>query len=241
MKKIIPVLLIAAVTLLAGCVAAIPMAMQAVSLASSAMAVKKAVDLNSDQDVFAERQKISMKFNNNPDTDAWHEQRQKTSAALGERTFEQSFDRVFDSLTQAMAELELKIGNMERQSGYISASGITLPPSEAKSMRRDSVNEWCKLNGFDAAVLDRPLKTTEMQRMSDMVDLNGMMARYEKTAKTLTFQLVKMGDGKAKVKLRFSDVFYPAEVETYYKLVWQAVDKQLFVDKTIEGAVEKRS
>ena len=208
---------------------------------SGAMAMKKAVDLNSDQDVFAERQKISTKFNSNPDTDAWHEQRQKIAAALGERVFEHEFNRVFDSLTQALAELELRIANMERQSGYISASGITLPPSEAKSMRRESVNEWCKLSGFDAAVLDRPLKTNEMRRMNDMVDLGGMMARYEKTAKTLTFQLVKMGDAKTRVKLRFADVFYPGEVETYYKLVWQAVDKQLFVDKTIEGAVEKRN
>lgn len=43
-----------------------------------------------------------------------------------------------------------------------------------------------------------------------------------------------------KVKLRFSDIYYPGEVETYYKLIWQAVDKQIFIDKTIEGTVERR-
>ena len=56
----------------------------------------------------------------------------------------------------------------------------------------------------------------------------------------LTFQLVKMGANQTKVKLRFSGANYPRAVEAYYKLVWQAVDKQTFVDKNIEGAVEKR-
>lgn len=240
MKIVLPALLLAvAVALLSGCMA-VPLALTAVQAVQAGSALKKGIDLNSDQQVFAERQKISSKFNNDPDTDAWHDQRQKIAAALGDREFDQDFNRVFDSLTQALSELELKIGNMERQSGYLSASGITLPPSDAKAMRRESVNEWCKLNGFDSRVLDRPLKTAEMQRMSDMVDIDGMMARYEKTAKTLTFQIVRMGDEKAKVKLRFSDVYYPGEVEAYYKIVWAAVDKQIFVDQTVEGAVEKR-
>jgi len=241
MHKSIPVVLsLSVAAILSGCITAIPMAVTAVQAASSVMGLKKAIDLNSDQEVFAERQRISSRFSSNPDTDAWHEGRQKIAAALGDRDFDQGFARVFDSLVLAMADLELKMGNIERQSGYLSASGMTLPPSEAKAMRREAVVEWCKLHGFDYAVLDRPLKTSEMQRMSDMVDLNGMMARYERTAKTLTFQLVKLGEGKTRVKLRFSDVYYPGEVETYYKLIWQAVDKQIFVDETVEGAVERR-
>lgn len=224
-----------------GCLAAVPVAVTAIQAASGVMGMKKASDIDSDQAAFAERQKITMRFNANPDTDVWHEHRQKTAAALGDRVFDQDFPRVFDSLVLALSELELKVGNMERQSGYIAAAGISLPPTEAKAMRRESVTEWCKLSGFDPAVLDRRLKTNEMQRMSEMVDIDGMMAKYEKMAKTLTFQLVKLGDGKTRVKLRFADVAYPPEVETYYKLVWQAVDKQIFVDRSIDGAVEKRS
>lgn len=239
MKPVLACTALVAAALAAGCLQTVPVAVHAIQAVSTGLAIKKSVDLNSDQAVFAERQKISQRFNNNPDTDAWHEQRQKVAAALGERVLEHEFNRVFDSLTQAMAELELKVANMERQSGYLTASGITLPPSDARMMRREAVNEWCKLNHFDAAVLDRPLRTTEMQRMNDLVDLGGMMARYEKSAKTLTFQLSKMGD-RTRVKLRFSEVFYPGEVEIYYKLVWQAVDKQLFIDRTIGGAVERR-
>ena len=61
-----------------------------------------------------------------------------------------------------------------------------------------------------------------------------------KAQKGLTFQLVKMGDNQTKVKLRFSDVYYPQEIEAFYKLIWQAVDKQIFVDKNVEGIVEER-
>jgi len=77
--------------------------------------------------------------------------------------------------------------------------------------------------------------------MGEMLDFSGMMAKYEKMQKGLTFQLVKLGEGRTRVKLRFSDVYYPGEVETYYKLIWQAVDKQIFVDGTIEGGVQQRS
>jgi hypothetical protein len=186
------------------------------------------------------RQKISQKFTSNPDTDAWHEQRQKIALATGDRIFEKDFARVFDSLVQAASSLELRVDNMERNSGYVSASGISLPPTEAQTMRRQMVNEWCRLNNFDPAVFDRPMATTEMAQTAALIDLDGMMSRYEKAKRGLTFQLVKMGAEKTKVKLRFSEVYYPSEIETYYKLVWQTVDKQIFVDQNVEGAVEKR-
>ena len=156
------------------------------------------------------------------------------------RGFDKDFGRVYDSLVLAVSSLELKINNMERTSGYISASGITLPPSEAKTMYRQAVDEWCQQNGFNSSVLDQKYRTKEIGNAGEMLDLSSMAGKYEKMQKTLTFQLVKMGDNQTKVKLRFSDVYYPGEVETYYKLVWQAVDKQIFVDQNIEGGVEKR-
>lgn len=197
-------------------------------------------DAGFNSELMTQRMKITTKFNNDPDTDVWHEQRQKSTAALGDRVFEQDFARVFDSLTLAVSDLELKISNMERASGYIAASGMTLPPTEAKAMRREAVTEWCKQNGFDAGILDVQFKGAVGRNMGDWMDFGQMMSKYEKMQKGLTFQLVKMGEGKTKVKLRFSDVYFPGEVEAYYKIIWQAVDKQIFVDKTIEGGVEKR-
>jgi hypothetical protein len=192
-----------------------------------------------DQKLLQERLGLGQKFNSNPDTDAWNEQRQKIAQATGDRVFEKDYGRVFDSLTLAVSTMELKVNNMERQSGYIAASGISLPPSEAKAMRREAVNDWCRQNGFDASILDRQFRT-DQYRQINVPDLTELMAKYEKMQKGLTFQLIKIGENQTKVKLRFSDVYYPAEVETYYKLVWQAVDKQIFVDQNIEGAVEKR-
>ena len=239
MKNTLTFLFLAALVLvLSGCIAAIPLAIEA---AGGAVGYGMASNSRSDSDLMMERQKITMKFNSNPDTDAWHDQRQKVAAALGDRVFDQDFARVFDSLTLAISDLELKVGNMERQSGYIAASGMTLSPTEAKAMRKEAVNDWCKQNGFDPTVLDKQFKTSEMRQVGDMMDMSGMMAKYDTMQKGLTFQLVKMGDGKTKVKLRFSDVYYPGEEESYYKLIWQAVDKQIFVDKTVEGTVEKRS
>jgi hypothetical protein len=180
------------------------------------------------------------KFNSNPDTDAWYEHRQKIVQAMGDRLFDKDFARVFDSLVLAVSTMELKVSNMERQSGYIAASGISLSPTESKAMRREAVNDWCRQNGFDPSILDQPFRTSTYQNAAAMTDFSEMMAKYDKIQKGLTFQLMKMGKSQTKVKLRFSDVYYPGEVETYYKLVWQAVDKQIFIDQNIEDAVEKR-
>lgn len=212
----------------------------ALALLSGCFGLTEAINIQRDQETVMQRTKLNNKFANNPDTDAWHDARQKLALATGDRVFDRDFARVFDSLTLAVATLELKIANMERTSGYIAASGITLPPSEARGLRREAVNDWCRQNGFDPAILDVPLRSNAMGRMGDMLDFSGMMAKYDKMQKGLTFQLVRMGDNQTKVKLRFSDVYFPGEVEVYYKLVWQAVDKQIFVDQNIDGAVEKR-
>lgn len=202
--------------------------------------VVNAVSFNKDMELIQKRRNITMKFRSNPDTDAWYDQRQKIAQALGDRVFDKDFSRVFDSLVLAVSTMELKVSNMERQSGFIAASGITLSPTESKAMRREAVNDWCRQNNFDPSILDQPVKSSQAKSMEDMLDFDGMMTQYDKMQKGLTFQLVKMGESQTKVKLRFSDVYYPGEVEIYYKLVWQAVDKQIFVDQNIEGTVEGR-
>ena len=230
MKSLILSLAVGAVViLLAGC-----------TLPFDIIAISKQREVNRDMELMQKRQSITTKFRNNPDTDGWYDQRQKIAQTLGDRVFDKDFSRVFDSLMLAVSTMELKVSNIERQSGFIAASGITLSPTEMKAMRREAVNDWCRQNNFDPSIFDQPFKTSSGKNMSDMIDFSGMMAQYEKIQKGLTFQLVKMGESQTKVKLRFSDVYYPGEVETYYKLIWQAVDKQIFVDQNIEGAVEGR-
>ena len=190
-----------------------------------------------DSDLMLKRIPILTGYQDNPDSDAWYEQRQKMVPALGDRIFDMDFGRVFDSLVLAVSTLELDVSNMERASGYIQATGISLPPTEAKAMTREAMDAWCKDKGFDSSVLDREYNDKQGAWVTTEVSALG---KKEKTPRKLTFQLVKMGADQTKVKLRFNGVYYPPEVEAYYKLVWQAVDKQIFVDKNIEGAVEER-
>lgn len=152
----------------------------------------------------------------NSDTDAWHDQRQKLALATGDRVFDKDFARVFDSLVQAVASLEIKVNNMERQSGYIAASGITLPPAEGKAMGHEAINEWCRLNGIDSSILDRPSVYTpgkfRDQLGSLLVGTAGPTLMPGAGTRTgLTFQLAKMGTNQTKVKLRFSGVNYPPQ------------------------------
>lgn len=198
-------------------------------------------DYTRDIELMQKRSILSLQFNSNPDTDAWYEHRQKIAQAMGDRVFDKDFARVFDSLVLAMSAMELKVSNMERQSGYISASGIALPPAESKAMRREAVNDWCRQNGFDPSILDQPFRNPMFKKNARAnFDIGEMMSKFDKMQRGLTFQLVKMAKSQTKVKLRFSDVYYPGEVETYYKLTWQAVDKQIFIDQNMEDAVEKR-
>jgi hypothetical protein len=50
----------------------------------------------------------------------------------------------------------------------------------------------------------------------------------------LTLSMVKQGAETTKVKLRFDNVYYPGLVDEYYKVVWAAVDKQMFLDKGLD-------
>ncbi|MEK9178964.1 MAG: hypothetical protein AAB893_00665 [Patescibacteria group bacterium] len=202
----------------------------------------ESIAADKDLDTMQKHTSITEKFSNHPDTDDWRDQRQKIAQALGDRVFDKEFSRVFDSLVLAISTMELQVSNMERQSGYISASGIMLTEKESKEIGREAVYAWCRQNGIDPSSLDVHFQSSTFKRSftkngtDDMIDLyNGSEA-----GNSLTFQLLKMGENQTKVKLRFSNVYYPGRVEIYYKLVWQAVDKQIFVDQNIEGTVEER-
>lgn len=241
MKNIINILIsVLAVACITGCEAIKPTGMSARQKAKEDLK-KTIADVEYDSNLFKQNQKILSDFWGNPDTDAWQEQRKKIAQSIGDRIFDTDFNRVYDSLVLAVSTLELKVNNMERTSGFIQATGIALPPSESKAVSRETIIEWLRLNGYDSSVLDkndyRSNKIWDIQQQSIQVNT----AYYLNKPRSLTFQLVKMGDKQTKVKLRFADVFYPPEIESYYKIVWKAVDKQIFVDQNIEGTVESRA
>ena len=161
-----------------------------------------------------------------PDLPAWHEQREKIAFALGDRQFDKPFDRVFDSMTVALATLGCRVQNMERVSGYITASIPELPPTQMETLNHDAMRQYAVTKGYPASIVEKTNSPYEMN-----LDIGSIMGRQ---MSGLTLSMVKQGAQATKVKMRFDNVYYPGLVEEYYKVVWAAVDKQMFLDKGLD-------
>jgi hypothetical protein len=184
---------------------------------------QRAATSRSSADGRLQRRQFMQDVQNNPDTPAWHEQREKLALAMGDRVFDRTFDRVFDSMAVAVASLGARVQNMERQSGYIAAAAPTLAPDRQRALTHEGLVEYGRMRGYDPAILDR----------ADGVDVEGtgeMMARFQRG---MTISMVRQGPAQTKVKLRVDSVYYPRTVEEYYKVVWNAVDKQMFLDRAL--------
>jgi hypothetical protein len=174
------------------------------------------------------KQQIMQEVMNNPDTPAWHEQREKLAMAMGDRVFDKDFNRVFDSLTVAIATLGSRVQNMERQSGYIAASAPSLPPARQQALSHEGMQDYVRQKGYDPRILEK-------QGQFDTIDVEsiaGMQGRY---ASGMTVSMVRQTATQTKVKIRFDNIYYPRLVEEYYKLVWATVDKQIFLDKALDN------
>jgi hypothetical protein len=179
-----------------------------------------------DMDRMDKKNELMQKIMSNPQVPEWHEQREKLTLAMGDKVFDKDFDRVFDSLTIAVASLEANVNNMERQSGYITSAVPRMNPTRAKQIHDAHMKDLCTYLGYDPSLLEKK-GPYEM----DLDSFGGMMQINQQA---MTISLVKQGPSKTKVKVRFSNVNYPAEVAELYKTVWPAIDKQIFMDKAID-------
>jgi hypothetical protein len=173
------------------------------------------------------KQRIMQEVMTNPDTPAWHEQREKLAMAMGDRIFDKGFDRVFDSMTVAVASLGARVQNMERQSGYIAAAAPELAPDRQKVLSHEGMMDYCRQKGIDPAVMEK-------QGPYDAFDAEGLENMMGRHTRGMTISMVRQGTAQTKVKIRFDNVYYPRVVEEYYKVVWNAVDKQMFLDKALD-------
>lgn len=178
-----------------------------------------------DMDRMEQQQSMMQKLMSDPQVPAWYQQREKITLAMGDRVFDKSFDRVFDSMTVALASMEANVNNMERVSGYITAAVPKLPPEKAKVIQRQQMVEVCQNEGYDPKILDKqgPYEI-DLESMSAMSRMNQAM----------TISLVRQSPTQTKVKIRFSNVNYPGEVTELYKQVWPAIDKQMFLDRNVD-------
>ncbi|MFA5806795.1 MAG: hypothetical protein WC978_00330 [bacterium] len=172
------------------------------------------------------KQRFSQEMMKNPDLPAWHAQREKMAMAVGDRVFDKGFDRVFDSMVTTLATLGCRVNNMERVSGYITASIPQLPPEQQEGLRKEALAQYAQAKGYPPSVLQK-------QGPYDMdFDIGAMMERGGGAG--LTLSMVKQSARQTKVKLRFDGTYYPRQVEELYRKVWAAVDKQMFLDKALD-------
>ena len=174
------------------------------------------------------RQKLLMALVNEPDLAEWHAQREKMALAIGDRSFDKPFDRVFDSMTVALSTLGSRVNNMERGSGYITASIPSLGPTRTASIHKAAIRQYATAKGYPDSLLD---KSADDRFQLDVAGSSSMMMR---SMAGMTLSLVRQGRTGTKVKLRFDNVYYPELVAEYYKLVWAAVDKQMFLDQSLD-------
>jgi hypothetical protein len=180
-----------------------------------------------DANAMMAKQQLMQDLMNNPDLPAWHEQREKMALAVGDRVFDKGFDRVFDSMITALATLGCRVTNMERTSHYITASIPQLPPDEEAALRSEGLAQYVQAKGYPPSVLKK-------QSPYDIDPTLGQSMMNRMGGSGLTLSMVQQGPNQTKVKLRFDNVFYPHKVEVLYTTVWVAVDKQMFLDKSLD-------
>jgi hypothetical protein len=169
------------------------------------------------------KQQFQQEMMKNPDLPAWHAQREKMALAVGDRVFDKGFDRVFDSMVTTLATLGCRVNNMERVSGYITASLPQLPPEQQEGLRKEALAQYAQAKGYPPSVL---------QKGPYDFDMGAMMERQGGAG--LTLSMIKQGAQHTKVKLRFDGTYYPRQVEELYRKVWAEVDKQMFLDKALD-------
>lgn len=180
-----------------------------------------------DMDSMLAQQRLMQELMDSPDLPAWHAQREKMALAVGDRTFQRGFDRVFDSMTIALATLGSRVNNMERASGYITASIPDLGPARTQALQREGLRQYAQVKGYPPGIVDRKGEGFEL-------DVGATSSAMARGMAGLTLTLTRQGPKQTKVKLRFDNVYYPELVNEYYKAVWAAVDKQMFLDSALD-------
>jgi hypothetical protein len=181
-----------------------------------------------DMDAMEAKSRLMHDLMNSPDLPAWHEQRQKMMLALGDRVFDQTFEKVFDGMIIALASLGCRVNNMERSSGYVTASIPDLGPERSQALEREALAEYIQIKGYSPSVLKRSGPFDFDPTIS-----SGMMSRMGGSGLTLT--IAKQSATQTKVKLRFDNIYFPKTSQELYRHVWMAVDKQMFLDRALDA------
>ncbi|MFX0067171.1 MAG: hypothetical protein ACFFC7_33995 [Candidatus Hermodarchaeota archaeon] len=176
---------------------------------------------------FKQKYKLYQQLMTEPDLPTWQEDRKKVVQSFGDRIIDKSFGRVFDSIITALGSLELTVQNMERESGYIIALGIPSQITVRKELEMEELREYCRYHSYDPSLLD------------DKDDDFGFIdpktgKKMTQNKPSLSFSLVEQTESQTKVKIRVANILYPATLEEVYKVIWREIDKQIFLDKSLD-------
>jgi hypothetical protein len=179
-------------------------------------------------DRMQKKAEVLLRMRTQPDVPAWYTQREQVTQAMGDRVFDKDFNRVFSSVPGALLGMGMTVDNMDRESGYIAAHGDLLPPELSSTLRTEARSAWCRANGCDPSLLEK--------QSDNDIDIEPYLDVFlgKSTPTTLTVMLVRQSEQQTKVKLRFNGVYYPGALEAYYRTVWLAIDKQIFIDKATD-------
>jgi hypothetical protein len=217
---------LAAGTLLSGCLGPMVSPMHALTAPSAnSGAPGQAPYTRPDFASIQQRQQFMQDMMANPDLPSWHAERDKLTMAQGDRVFDRPFDQVFDGMVVALATMGSRVTNMDRGTGYITGSLPDLGPERTQQLRAESLAEYAQIKGYPPSVL-------QSQGMFDMGNVmsQNMMGR----GSGLTLTMVRQSPQQTKVKVRFDNVYYPKAELDLYQHVWVAVDRQMFLDRSLD-------
>jgi hypothetical protein len=212
--------------LAAGC-ALSPVGMGALVSRPSSPSTVNAIYNRPDIAAMRQKQQLMQDLMNNPDLPAWHDERQRLTMAQGDRVFDKPFDQVFDGMVVALATMGSRVNNMDRRSGYITGTLPDLGPERTQELQQEAISQYVELKGYSPAVL-------QSQGPYDMNVGMGQSMMQRMGGSGLTLTMLRQSDHQTKVKVRFDNVFYPRTELELYQLVWNAVDRQMFLDASLD-------
>lgn len=169
-----------------------------------------------------------------PDLPVWHDQREKMAMAIGDRVIDKSFDRTFDSMIIALGNLGCRVNNMERESGYITASAPQLPPEQVQALHKQAAADYAQAKGYPRSIVESQNFSSPLgAHMDQMLNPGAAAGAAERMTAGLTLTMTRVGATQTRVKIRFDNVYAPQTVQELYKKVWDALDKQIFLDKSV--------
>ena len=208
----------------AGCASA-PAPRPTVDLQQRYVEDTKRMEHQLDRDRFQQDMQLS------PDVPGWYNEREKLALALGDRTLDKSFDDTFEAMITALANLGCRVNNTERVSGFITSTLPELPPELAEHLTREAREQYAQARRYSPDVLP-PISMVSIVTPGAASQHPPQMQLSERLNTGVTLTLARAGNAQTKVKMRFNGVYYPRKVEELYKRVWEAVDKQLFLNRT---------